>query len=92
MPINARGQATIVFSRERRELWPFILAKAAYKVAHLAYRAIPSVDESSPQALFDLVAIAMTALTDWAPSPIHIPSKPGPIDAFTARLTQRRDT
>ena len=30
--------------------------KAAYKVAHLAYRAIPSVDESSPQALFDLVA------------------------------------
>ena len=89
VPINARGQATIVFSRERRELWPFILAKAAYKVAHLAYRAIPSVDESSPQALFDLVAIATTALTGWAPSPIHIPSKPGPINAFTARLTQR---
>ena len=98
VPINVRGQATIVFSRERRELWPFILSKAAYKVAHLAYRAIPSLDESSPRTLFDSVAIAVMALTGWLPSPIHIPSVSmsnlsnsthSPIDAFTARLTQR---
>jgi len=64
MPINPNGQATIVHSQNRHELWPFILAKASYKVAYLM---APSSNVA------DFVALTTAALTGWSASPIASP-------------------
>ena len=92
VPIDFNGSATLVSSRERRELWPIILAKAMYKVANLMGCAA-SRDQTSNQVTSEIVAVAAMALTGWLPSLISgsssldSPWLPSTIDAFSARVT-----
>lgn len=97
VPINASGSVTIVSSREHRELWPLILAKAAYKVAYLISRVTPAETHEAPGMVSGMVsgfaAMVLMALTGWLPSPVcaspHPPGSsmlPNMINVFAGRV------
>lgn len=87
IPIDSSGHATVVSSREHRELWPLILAKAAYKVAHFVGRAAPTASSPITNAASEIISVAVAALTGWLPSPVYPPSLLGQKSCLMPRMT-----
>ena len=77
IPVDINQRATIVSSQERREMWPMILLKAAYKSVYLMGSPVLQSENDSPVVVMEIIALVLSVLTGWLPSSIRAPPRLG---------------